>query len=127
MLVPLPDGRYAFGRVMRDAAVCFYRESTVMPGQPPIGRRDFAFCVGVRQAVVDRWEVVGSDPFDDSEDDGWPPPMSVQDPLASDRWSVYSHGAIAPSTWADAQALEPAAVWDEVHLLPRLTEELDRE
>jgi hypothetical protein len=51
--------------------------------------------------------------------------MSIQDPIAPDRWSIYHHGEIRPSTAEEASVLEAAAVWDEVHLLPRLAKELD--
>ena len=61
--LPLPDGRFAYGRVYRDAAVCFYRYATRLPSEPPIGLRNFAFCVGVYDDVVASWEVVGVDGF----------------------------------------------------------------
>jgi hypothetical protein len=122
----LPDGRFAYGRLYRDASVGFYRQASSEPGKPPIGSRAFAFWVAVEQRSVDEWERVGVDPFDDSEDDGWPPPNSIQDPIAAGRWSIYHHGVIRLSSAAEAQNLEPAAVWGEVHLVPRLLAELDR-
>ena len=35
--VTLPTGRYAYGRVLRDASVAFYSGTTVQPGLPPVG------------------------------------------------------------------------------------------
>ncbi len=121
MQVGLPDGRFAYGRVYRDASVAFYRTATEGPSQPPVGSRDFAFCVGVYRDVVLRWERVGSDPFTEAEGDGWPPPTSICDPITG-AWKVYRHGEIRPATAAEAAGREPAAVWDEQHLLPRLSE-----
>jgi hypothetical protein len=121
--VPLPDGRFAYGRVYRDATVCFYRYATRLPGEPPIGLRDFAFCVGVYDDVVASWEVVGVEGFSPDEDNGWPPASGVKDPI-SGSWRIYHRGAMRAATEDEARDLEPAAVWDERHLLPRLVEGL---
>ncbi len=121
--VPLPDGRFAYARVYRDATVCFYRYATRLPGEPPLGLRDFAFCVGVYDDVVASWEVVGVDSFSPDEDNGWPPASGVKDPI-SGSWRIYHRGAMRAATEDEARDLEPAAVWDEHHLLPRLAEGL---
>jgi len=84
--------RFAYGRVYRDAAVCFYRYATRLPSEPPIGLRDFAFCVGVYDDVVASWEVVGVDGFSPEEDNGWPPASGVRHPI-SGSWRIYHHGA----------------------------------
>ena len=47
----LPSGRYAYGRVLRDANVAFYSETTTEPGLPPVGSRDYQFVVGVYDDV----------------------------------------------------------------------------
>jgi hypothetical protein len=109
--------------VYRDATVCFYRCATRLPGEPPIGLRDFAFCVGVYDDVVAGWEVVGVDSFSPDEDSGWPPASGVKDPI-SGAWRIYHHGAMREATEQEARDLEPAAVWDEHHVLPRLVEGL---
>jgi hypothetical protein len=119
--VPLPDGTYAYGRVLRDASVAFYRTATEEREHAPIGSRDFAFCVGVYRDVVLRWKRVGLDPFTDDEDDGWPPPHAIRDPLSSG-WRIYHRGTMRAATEDEAAGLEPAAVWDEQHVLPRLME-----
>jgi len=120
--VPLPDGRFAYGRVYRDATVCFYRYVTRLPGEPPIGLRDFAFCVGVYDDVAASWEVVGVDGFSPDEDNGWPPASGVKDPI-SGSWQVYHRGVMRAATEDEARDLEPAAVWDRHHILPRLAAE----
>jgi hypothetical protein len=62
--VVLPDGTHAYGRVLREAAVAFYRARTVDPHSPPIGSRDYQFTVGVYADVVGskRMPIVGHDP-----------------------------------------------------------------
>ncbi len=118
--VPLPRGRFAYGRVYRDASIGFYRARTTDPNSPPIGSRDFAFFVGVDDQSFKHLQVVGSDPFGPGEED-WPPPASIRD-VISGEYSIYDHGSIRPSTIDEAAHLEPAAVWS----LGELQERLDR-
>src|SRR5438046_3379175 len=90
--IPLPRGRFAYGRIYRDAAVGFYRARTTEPDKPPIGSRDFTFFVGVDDEAIRKLRVVGSDPFGPTEDD-WPPPAGIQDPITG-RFSIYHRGTI---------------------------------
>lgn len=116
--VPLPRGRFAYGRVYRDAQIGFYRARTTEPARPPIESRDFAFSVGVEDQAFKELQVVGADPFAPDEDD-WPPPASVRDVITG-QYSIYHRGAIRPSTVDEAAHLEPAAVWGLSHLQARL-------
>jgi len=109
--------------VYRDATVGFYQQTSREPTSPPLGSRDFLFWVGVYSDVLAGWERVAIDPFDGSEDQGWPPPMSVADPIDG-RWRVYHHGAMRDADPAQAENLEPAAVWDLEHVVSRLLAEL---
>ena len=90
----LPDGRYAYGRVLRDASVAFYRVTTREPGKPPIGSCDYQFVVGVYADVLRSKEVpiVGRDPSTDVDDE-WPPPYSVHHPLTG-RTDRYERGSV---------------------------------
>lgn len=45
--IALGDGRYVYGRVLRDASMAVYRSVSQHPGAPSIGERDFLFTVGV--------------------------------------------------------------------------------
>jgi hypothetical protein len=62
----LGDGRYAYGRILRDASVAVYGTTTDMPGQPPVGERDFIFTVGIYDDLPgsDAFPVVGHDAFE---------------------------------------------------------------
>jgi hypothetical protein len=119
--IALPNGSYAYGRVLRDAGVAFYRATTKEPGQPPIGSRDYQFVVGVYDDVLTskKCPVVGHDPSRDAEDE-WPPPQSVEDPI-SGQFQVYHKGVMRPATTDECDGLEPAAVWDYDHLIERLS------
>ena len=118
--VTLPTGRYAYGRILRDASVAFYGRTTAEPGLPPIGSRDYQFVVGVYDDVPgsDGAPVVGHDPSQKPEDD-WSPPQSVRDPI-SGAMSIYHHGHMRPATPDEVEGLETAAVWDLHHLIDRL-------
>jgi hypothetical protein len=114
----LPDGTYAYGRVLRDACVGFYRRRTTEPGQPPIGDRDFEFIVGVYDDVAQSRPIVGHDPSANDDED-WPPPQRITDPIDGS-FSIYHRGETRPSTEDESADLETAAVWDEQHLIERL-------
>jgi hypothetical protein len=121
--LPLPDGRSAHGRVCRDATVAFYRDNRRNQSKPPIGCRDFMFVVGVPGDVVATWVAVGQDPFDVDEDDGWPPPQSIADPLNADL-SIYHHGAISHGEPAETDGMEPAGFWGQERIVARLLAEM---
>ncbi len=116
----LPSGRYAYGRVLRDASVAFYSETTAEPGLPPIGSRDYQFVVGVYDDVLtsERVSVVGRDPSQTPEDD-WPPPSCITDPI-SGTVRIYHKGHIRAATPEECEGLERTAVWDYHHLIDRL-------
>lgn len=116
----LPDGSYAYGRVLRDASVAFYRVTTREPGKPLIGSRGYQFVVGVYDNVLrsEKVPIVGHDPSRDAGDE-WPPPYSVHHPLTG-RTDLYEKGTIRRAEEHEICGLEPAAAWDLHHLLDRL-------
>jgi len=116
----LPNGRYAYGRVLNDAAVAFYSVTTDGPGEPPIGSREYQFVVGVDDRTLrgDAVSVVGFDPGVDEADD-WPPPQAIWDPLTGAP-KLYVRGEIHRASIDEATGLEEAASWALVHLIPRL-------
>lgn len=118
--ITLPTGRYAYGRILRDASVAFYSTTTANPDQPPIGSRDYQFVVGVYDDVLSSTgvSVVGNDPSQAPEDD-WPPPNSIRDPI-SQTTRIYHHGHVRDAPPEECEGLEPAAVWELHHLIDRL-------
>ena len=116
----LPNGRYAYGRVLRDASIAFYGTTTTQPSKPPTGSRDYQFVVGVYADVLnsEAISIVGHDPSQEPEDD-WPPPYSVRDPI-SGAMKIYHHGRMRAAAPEECKGLEPAAVWDFNHLIDRL-------
>lgn len=123
--IDLPSGRYAYGRLYRDATVGVYKETTDMPGMPPIGSREFMFYVGIYDDVIKmgKTPIVGRDPFDDPDSE-WPPPACIKDKISGE-YSVYHRGIITKSNEKECQKLEPAAVWDLNHIIERIMANLN--
>jgi hypothetical protein len=121
----LGDGRFAFGRVLRDACIAIYRSTSTAQTLPPIGGRDFVFTIGIYDDVPasDACPVVGNDPFA-SDDEAWPPPSKVVDPITG-KIRIYHRGEIvAADDPTEADGLEKAAVWDLHHIVERIRQEL---
>jgi len=118
--IDLPNGRFAYGRLYRDAAVGIYSRTSELPANPPIGSRDFQFIVGVYDEVITsgKCPIVGEDPFTEGED-SWPPPQTIIDPITG-KCSIYHRGEIRPALPEECERLETAAVWDLNHLVDRI-------
>ena len=119
MQIDLPDGRYAYGRVYRDASIGIYSQRSSAPRRPPVGSRDFMFIVGVYDTALRGWTVVGSDPFSLEEDRGWPPANYIKDVLSGE-YSIYYRGEMRPSSAGACRGLEEAAVWDGDGIVDRI-------
>lgn len=117
---PLPDGTFAYGRKLRDAAVAFYAETSSEPNRPPIGSADFQFVVPVYSDVLrsDEVPIVGFDPTPFNGDD-WPPPGVVIDLLTGSK-KIYERGEMRPSEGDEWIGLERVAVWPMHNLVDRL-------
>jgi hypothetical protein len=118
--IALPNGKFAYGRLYRDASIGIYQEVSDVPAKPPIGSRDFRFNVGVYKDVLtsEKCAVVGEDPFVEGEDP-WPPAHCIVDPISGE-CSIYHHGEIKPALPEECQGLETAAVWELEHIIDRI-------
>jgi hypothetical protein len=117
--IPLPDGRFAYGKVFRDASVGVYQKIFDSPTEPPI-EAPFAFIVGLYDDILKSgmWPIVGHEPLE-SEEDEWPPPNFVQDEI-SGAYSIYHKGEMRPSSEEECRRLERAAVWYAHHVIDRI-------
>lgn len=120
--IPLADGRYAFGRILKDASVGFYRYIANNPNDLPHPDVDYMFVVGVYRDLLtsQKWPVVAKRPFD-SEEDAWPPPNVVRD-MISGEVRIYHKGAMRPASSTECEGLETAAVWDRQEILERIAD-----
>jgi hypothetical protein len=117
--IPLPDDRFAYGKVFRDASVGIYEKIFPCPAEPPINS-SFAFVVGLYDDILKSgvWPIISHEPFSSAEAE-WPPPACIKDIISGD-YSIYHRGEIRPSTPLECIGLETAAVWDADHVIDRI-------
>jgi hypothetical protein len=118
--IPLPDGRFAYGRVYDDASIGIYSTITKAPLQPPVGSRSFLFIVGIYNDVLEQgeWEKIGHDAFGPDESK-WPPPQFVHDVISGD-YQIYHEGLLRPAEPEEVMGLEEAAVYESSHIVDRI-------
>lgn len=124
--IPLPDGRFAYGRVYNDASIGVYSNVTESPFQPPLGSRIFLFIVGLYSDILENgsWKIIGRDPFGPNESP-WPPPYFVRDVITGN-YQIYHAGSLRPAEPREIKGLEEAAVYDSDHVVKRIMRELSK-
>ena len=123
MQIDLIDGRFAYGRVLRDAGLSVYSTITTAPAMPPIGSRGYLFTVSVLEEVSRAWNVVGVDPSV-SEDDDWPPPMRIGVEPEDGWFRIYHRGVIKRTRNQEwASRLEVSMLWDLEGVVRRIRAE----
>ena len=117
--IPLPNGKYAFGRVLKDAGIAIY--SYIGESKEDLPKtEDYQFIIGVYKDILvsGQWDVVNNRPFDD-EDEAWPPPQCMIDKI-SGKYSIYYKGEMRDASNFECEGLEIAAVWDVHHIIDRI-------
>lgn len=117
--IPLPNGKYAFGRAYWDGSIAIYKHIAESMDNLP-EKEEYQFIVGVYEYVLKsgEWPVVANRPFDNDEDK-WPPPTCVIDSI-SGNYSIYYKGEFRKSTKDECKGLEIAAVWGAEHIIDRI-------
>lgn len=117
--IPLPNGMYAFGRVMRDAGISIYKYIGNSVEDIP-KTEEVQFVVGVYKDVLQSgiWTVVCNRPFN-NEEESWPPKQYIIDKI-NGSYSLYFKGEIIPSTQDECEGLEKASIWDAHHIIDRI-------
>ncbi|MCB2362509.1 Imm26 family immunity protein [Clostridium estertheticum] len=116
--IPLPDGRYAFGRLFKENSIAVYRHSGI--NLDDISKEeDYRFVVAVYKDVLQdgKWIIVGNRTF--KNDEAWPPPKYIIDKM-NGKYSIYYKGEIIHSTRDKCIGLEVASVWDAHHIIDRI-------
>ena len=118
--IPLPDGRFAYGRVFKDASVGIYSTITDEPLHPPTGSRAYLFIVGLYSDILEKgyWQVIDHDAFAPDES-SWPPQYFVRDIISGD-YQIYHRGEMRPAQPEEVEGLEEAAVYDREHIVERI-------
>lgn len=117
--IPLPNGKFGFGRIYRDASIGIYNHIGIDVTDLP-QKEEYQFVVGVYEDVLKsgNWELVDTRPFKNEEEE-WPPPYSIKDPITG-KYSIYHKGEDRISTEQECKGLEVAAVWEADHIIDRI-------
>jgi hypothetical protein len=115
--IDLPNRRFAFGCVLRDASVGIYPGTFTSPTPPDgLAERRFAFTEGIYSDILPSGvcPLVGHREFV-SDDDEWPPPTCHLD-LQSKTASIYYKGRFTPCEPKDVVGL----VCELEHIIERI-------
>ncbi len=120
--IPLRDGTFGYGRVLRDAdMVALYEHRTTAPSADleSIAACPVLFSVSVRQKGLTRWTLIGQRELDARLSK--PIVQFMQDVADPKRCTIFdSSGARRAATPEECVGLERAAVWDAAHVAERL-------
>ena len=115
--IPLPDGTFAFCRVLQSAGAAFYKYRGKNAQDIPL-TEEYEFTVYVYNHAFREWVFVVNRPFE-NEEESWPPPTCWVDQLTG-KGSLYIKGKSIPCSYGECKDLEITAVWDSHHVVDRL-------
>jgi hypothetical protein len=117
--IPLPNGKYAFGRRFLDARIAIYKHVGETVNDLP-SKEEYQFIVGIYDYVLKsgEWVVVENRPFK-NEEDACPPPSCIIDSISGE-YSIYYKGQIRNASKEECEGLEVAAVWGAEHIINRI-------
>ncbi|WP_426757331.1 immunity 26/phosphotriesterase HocA family protein [Myxococcus sp. Y35] len=121
--VDLGEGYTAFGQVLSEPLVAFYDlKSRDVPPVEEITVCPVLFVVNVMNYAVTRgeWPVIGRAPVDAELVEGLR--FGKVDHYGDEHCVVLWDGRQEPASLEEAEALEPAAVWDPSHVVDRLND-----
>jgi hypothetical protein len=117
--IPLPNGKYAFGRKFKDAGIGIYKYiGESIEDIPKDEEYQFIVCVYDYVLKSGDWTVVENRPFK-SNDEDYPPPSCIIDSISGE-YSIYYKGEIRSATKSECEGLEVAAVWADNHIIDRI-------
>ncbi|MCG1021474.1 Imm26 family immunity protein [Sutcliffiella horikoshii] len=117
--IPLPDGKFAFGRRFKDAGIAIYSYIGISIADIP-RNEDYQFIVGVYEDILKsgEWTYIENRPFH-NEEEAWPPPACLIDSITGD-YSIYHRGEIKDANKEECVGLEIAAVWEGNQIIDRI-------
>lgn len=117
--IPLPNGCFGVGRVLKDPLMCFYHaEFDVIPDMTDVVNKAIAFAVWVHRSALNKkgWRKIGFLELDGTE----PDPFFFRQDAISKKLYLHKHGNERLATLKEVDGLERAAVWDKHHIEDRL-------
>ncbi len=116
--IPLPNGKYAFGRIMQDAGIAIYEYiGDNIYDLPP--NKNYQFIIGIYKTDINK-DLIYLDyiPFENVEEE-WPPPSYIYDVIGGG-YDLYYKGVITPSTYEECKGKEATAIWHTYHIVDRI-------
>lgn len=118
--ISLPNGEYAYGRLFLEGSVGFYKYRSNNINDLP-KNEDYEFIICVHKSCFKNWLFIENRPFE-KEQDARPPLYQMKD-IGTENYKVYDYGTIRPSTKEECKNLEVCSVWEEEHIIKRLTDD----
>lgn len=117
--IPLPNGKYAYGRSFKDACIAIYKHIGNTVDDIP-KTENYQFTVGVYKDILqsEQWPIVENRPFKD-DNDAWSPPMCTIDSISGE-YFIYHKGEFRASSKSECEGLEQASVWEAEHIVDRI-------
>lgn len=110
--IPL-EGRFAFGRLLRDCGIQIYdvlKETVDLPDDISTTPTKFFSAVMDHHVKSRKWPIVGHLDFEDLEDE-WSPPTYIQDLLDPRQFRIYAKGIMQSATRAEVRGLEQQVLY----------------
>lgn len=115
--IPLPDNTLAYGRVLQEVSVAFYKHRAENIMDLPT-KEEYEFTVGVHKSCFKEWIFIENRPFADPADA--PSPIYQMKDIFTGKYSIYDLGEIRPATEEECRHLEVCAAWENEHIIDRL-------
>ncbi len=110
--IPLPNGKYAFGKLHNDSSIGVYSViAKSIPSIEEIEKHPIVMYSGVfdTDIVNGEWEIIGNKIFE-SEDKSWPPAQYIQDIINQEEYRIYYRGEMKPANKEEIAGLEEQAM-----------------
>lgn len=98
--IPLPNGTFAFCRVLQSAGAAFYKHRGKNTEDIPL-TEEYEFTVYVYNHAFREWVFVVNRPFE-NEEEAWPPPTCWVDQLTG-KGSLYIKGKSIPCSYGECK------------------------
>ena len=117
--IPLPNGKYGFGRTFKDAGIGIYKHIGDTKEDLP-ETEEYQFIVGVYSYILKsgQWPLVDIRSFK-NEEESWPPPSCIIDKISGE-YSIYYKGEMRDASKSECDGLEETAVWGDEHIIDRI-------
>lgn len=124
--IPLPNGRFAYAKVYRDAGLGVYDlvSGHILPVEDVVGC-EVVFVDGCFFTSIENgeWKIIGNDPFE-FEEDAWPPPHYIEDVIIPSKYRIYHKGDMRPASAEEVKGLDRAVVHQTFTFINRIMKDV---